>query len=201
MRKLIFITLAVIISLDGFSQDNNADGKKPLTPYVTIIAGGCVDNPFQFVAGVQKTIRPHLSLAYDVHFWSTGYSCYCDDMYSVGKYTSVTPSVKLTYNTGKREGMGLSAGVGLGYVFARDRGTEQSYTYDKATNIYQIGKDVTPGNWDFNSIAPSVTLGVGFRVLKVPVTFQSEYYFAKTTEGWMATAGGVGLKIGLKRYK
>lgn len=202
MRKLFLITIAFPICLTALAQQEKTAVSNPLTPYVGVMAGGCVDNPFSFKAGVQKNLKPRIAVSFDLHYWNTGYECYCDSMYSKGKFRSFTPSVKMAYNTGKREGMGFTIGVGLGYMFARDRGTEQPYSYDVANNINVLNtKDIADGNWDFNSIAPSFSLGVGFRVLKVPVTFQSEYYFAKTTEGWMATAGGVGFKIGLRRYK
>ncbi len=201
MKKILLLSLTLTFFLSLAAQDKTVTVKQPLTPYITVLAGGCVDNPFSFTAGVQKNIRERLTLSGDVYYWNTGYECYCDDLYSKGKFRSVTPSVKLTYNTGKKEGNGFIAGVGLGYMFAKDRGTEQSYTYNATTNVYELGKGITDGNWDFNSIAPSVTLGVGFRVLKVPVAFQSVYYFAKTSDGWMAAAGGAGFKIGLKRYK
>jgi len=93
------------------------------------------------------------------------------------------------------------AGVGLGYMFAKDRGTEQSYTEDKLSGSIVYSTEITAGKWDFNSLAPSFNIGVGFRVLRFPVSLQTVYYFAKTTEGWMAVAGGAGVKIGLKRYK
>jgi hypothetical protein len=201
MRKLFLLTLSTAFILSVAAQDKNMSDKKNLTPYVGVFAGGCVDNPFSFMAGVQKKIRERITLAADLHYWNTGYECYCDDVYSKGKFRSFTPSVKIIYNTGKKEGNGFIAGVGLGYMFAKDRGTEQPYTYDAATNLYETGKDISPGNWDFNSIAPSFTLGVGFRVLKIPVSFLSIYYFAKATDGWTAAAGGAGFKIGLKKFK
>ena len=158
-------------------------------------------NPFSFVAGVQRPLKNHLSISYDIHFWHTGYSDQYDGVLSKGKWTSVTPSVKITYNTGKKEGTGLMAGVGLGYMFAKDRGTEQSYTEDKPSSSLSYNTEITSGNWDFNSLAPSFIVGVGFRVLRFPISLQTIYYFANTTDGWMATAGGAGVKVGLKRYK
>jgi hypothetical protein len=200
MKKLLLIIIIFSISLPVLAQKKNISGSKPLTPFVGFMAGGCVYNPFSFIAGVQKKLKPNITLSYDLHYWNTGYESYCDSMYSKGKFRSITPSVKIAYNTGKKEGMGLMAGVGLGYMFAKDRGTEQPYTYDVANNSNILNdKDISNGNWDFNSISPSFSLGVGFRVLKMPVAFQSTYYFAKTTEGWMATAGGVGFKIGLRK--
>ncbi len=202
MRKLFLVIAAGAFSIFATAQKNESAEKTPLTAYVGVLAGGCVDNPFSFMGGVEKKMNTHLTLSADLHFWNTGYECFCDSMYSQGKFKSFTPSVKLTYSTGKKEGMGFVVGVGVGYMFAKDRGTEQPYSYDVATNTNIVNdKALTKGNWDFNSISPSFSLGVGFRVLKIPVTFQSVYYFANTTEGWMATAGGAGFKIGLRRIK
>lgn len=198
MKKTI---LTIILGLVIFCSASSAQDKeqKPFTPYVAVYAGGCVDNPFQFVAGMQKPLQQHLTIAYDIHYWKTGYESYCDDdVYAKGNFRSITPSVKIIYNTGKKEGKGLMAGIGLGYMFAKDRGTEQSYLYNESVKAYTYGP-ATAAQWDFNSIAPSFTLGVGFRVLRLPMVFNSTYYFAKTTEGWMATAGGVGLKIGFRK--
>lgn len=202
MRRILSVIFILSVGFPALAQDKSTTDNSPFVPYLGVMAGGCVDNPFSFSAGVQKNLKPRMTVSFDLHYWNTGYSCYCDSVYSQGRFRSFTPSVKLTFNTGKREGMGLVAGVGLGYMFAKDRGTEQPYTYDVATNTNVLNeKDKVQGNWDFSSIAPSFSVGVGFRVLKVPVTFQSEYYFAKTTEGWMATAGGIGFKIGIRRYK
>src|SRR5688572_17629350 len=133
--------------------------QKTFTPYVAVYAGGCVDNPFQFAAGIQKPLQKHLTIAYDIHYWKTGYECFCEDTYTKGDYRSITPSVKIIYNTGKREGRGFMAGLGLGYMFAKDRGTEQTYLYDEIEKKYTYG-NMTAANWDFNSIAPSFSLGV-----------------------------------------
>jgi hypothetical protein len=203
MRKMLLTGLSFFFLLLINAQDKATAEKKPLTPYAGVYAGGCVYNPFSFVAGVQQNLRSHFTIAYDVHYWNTGYECYCDDMYSKGKFSSFTPSVKMLYNSGKQEGRGFVAGLGLGYMFAKDRGSEVPYTYDANTNTYsyQKEKEVTDGNWDFNSIAPSFSIGAGFRVFKLPVTFQSIYYFAKTTDGWMAAAGGAGFTIGFRKLK
>jgi hypothetical protein len=199
MRKFCLTISCFISCLSVIAQEKPSTDKKPLTPYVGVFAGGCVDNPFSFIAGVQKPLQQHITLAADIHYWNTGYECYCDDKYSIGKFRSFTPSVKISYNTGKKEGRGLIAGIGLGYMFAKDRGTEQTYLYDQLTNSYSYGKNISAGKWDFNSIAPSFNLGVGFRLLKLPVSFNSMYYFAKSTDGWMAAAGGVGFKVGLRK--
>lgn len=197
MKKYFLTTGFIIYCATAICQDKD---QKAFTPYVAVYAGGCVDNPFQFVAGMQKPLQQHLSIAYDVHYWKTGYECYCDDMYSKGDFRSVTPSVKIVYNTGKKEGRGLMVGIGLGYMFAKDRGTEQSYVYDESLKTYTYG-NITPAKWDFNSIAPSFSLGIGIRIFKLPVSFNSIYYFANSTEGWVPAAGGVGFKVGFRKVK
>ena len=200
MRNLLLITAFFSCCFTISAQDKKSSETKPLTPYISVLAGGCVANPFSFIAGVQKPIQQHINISYDIHYWNTKYECFCDDIYSKGHFVSVTPSVKITYNTGKKGGNGLVAGIGLGYMFAKDRGTEQTYMSDPVTSIKTVSNEIVPGKWDFNSIAPSFSLGVGFRVLKLPVVFNSVYYFAKTTtEGWVAAAGGVGFKIGFKK--
>lgn len=203
MKKQLLLFLSLILMAGIRAQDKAAAAKKPLTLYVGVFAGGCVDNPFSFLGGVQQDLRTHLTIAYDLHYWNTGYECYCDDKYSNGKFSSVTPSVKVLYNTGKQKGRGFVAGLGLGYMFAKDRGSEVPYTYDGVTNTYtyQTEKQNNNGKWDFNSLAPSFSIGAGFRAFKLPVTFQSIYYFAKTTDGWMAAAGGAGFTIGLRKIK
>ncbi|MCX6316666.1 MAG: hypothetical protein NTW29_05220 [Bacteroidetes bacterium] len=203
MKKLLLFCMTIPGYLFLQAQDNSAKQKNPLVPYASVYAGGCVDNPFSFAAGVQQKLRDHLTIGYDVHYWNTGYECYCDDKYSKGKFSSITPSVKLLYNTGKKEGRGFVAGVGLGYMFAKDRGSEVPYTYDPMTStyIYQQDKALHDANWDFNSIAPSFSIGAGFRLFKLPVTFQTIYYFAKTTDGWMPAAGGTGFTIGFRKLK
>src|SRR6476619_1397634 len=133
MRTFLINCLSIFVSIPVFSQQDKPV-TKPLTPYVQVLAGGCVYNPFSFIAGVQRPLKNHLSISYDVHYWHTGYTDQYDGVLSKGKWTSVTPSVKITYSTGKKEGSGFVAGVGLGYMFAKDRGTEQSYTEDKPSS-------------------------------------------------------------------
>jgi hypothetical protein len=197
MRNLLLTVILIIAAFNATGQDND---KKVFTPYISVYAGGCVDNPFQFAIGIQKPLKPHWSVAYDVHYWKTGYECYCEDMYSKGDYRIITPSVKLSYNTGKKEGRGLMATLGLGYSFAKDRGTEQTYVYDESLKSYSDGM-ASPAKWDFTSIAPSFSLGVGFRLFKLPVSFSSGYYFGNTTEGWTVTAGGAGFKVGFRKIE
>jgi hypothetical protein len=199
-KKLLLSNLSFFIFISTLSaQEKQEPEKIGIIPYTNVLAGGCVSNPFSFTIGVQQPLKTHISIAYDVHYWNTDYECYCDDTYSKGHFTSFTPSVKFIYNTSKRTSAGLFAGIGLGYMFAKDRGTEQSYSYNQETNTSEIGKDIKNGNWDFNSISPSFTLGVGFRVLRFPMAINNTYYFAKDTKGWGAIAGGAGIKIGFRR--
>jgi hypothetical protein len=199
MRTTLLLAFIVLFAAFARAQEAKTAFSKTLTPYAGILMGGCVDMPVQFNAGLDRQLRPHLTLSYDLHFWNTTYECYCGDTYSNGRYTSITPSVKLSFYTGKKPGRGLIAGAGLGYMFARDRGTEQTYLSSEDGGMPVIGKNVMPGNWDFNSLAPSVSLGAGFGIFKFPVQIHTTYYFANTTQGWMAAAGGIGLKFGLKR--
>ena len=193
MKKIIIAGILLI------SLYSNAQEKKNYNPFVAVYAGGCVSNPFQFVAGLQKELKTHWSLVYDVHYWNTRYECYCEDsMYSKGKFQSVTPSIKINYNTGKKRGRGLIAGLGLGFIIAKDRGTEQSYLYDENIKSYVLGQS-QPGKWDFAGIAPSFNLGIGFRVFHLPVSLNTGYYFAKTTEGWEPVGGGAGFTVILKK--
>lgn len=201
MRKnQLFFPVALLFFASSLSAQENTDKKTNiLIPYATILYGGCVSVPFSFIAGIQQVKQKHFSILYDVHYWNTNYECYCDDTYSKGHYTSFTPSVKFIYNTGKKTANGFFAGAGLGYMIAKDRGTEQTYTKDPVTDQITIGKDIVNGKWDFNSISPSLTFGLGFRLFHFPVAISNTYYVAKTTEGWEAAAGGVGFKMGFKK--
>src|SRR5262249_33638532 len=147
----------------------NAKEKKPLMPYVGLTAVGCgVSNPFSLLAGVQQPFKKHLMLVYDVHYMNTNYENNCNDVLSKGHFSSFIPSVKMQLYSGKKQGRGLLAGVGLGYMFARDRGTEQQYTIDPVSKEKALAGEIKHGNWDFNSIAPSFTFGAGFRLFKLP---------------------------------
>jgi hypothetical protein len=200
IKKLLLINLNFLLFVFSLTaQEKKEPEKVGIIPYTNVLYGGCVSNPFSFTIGVQQPLKTHISIAYDVHYWNTDYECYCDDTYTKGHFTSFTPSVKFIYNTSKRTSAGFFAGAGLGYMFAKDRGTEQSYTLDPATDEMITGKEIKTGNWDFNGISPSVTLGIGFRVLRFPVAINNTYYFAKDTKGWGAIAGGVGIKIGFRR--
>jgi hypothetical protein len=196
MKRIVI----VIVLFSSISSHGQSEKQSKYVPYAAFYAGGCDEtNPFQFMGGVQKQLAKHISIGYDVLFWKTKYESYCDERYSKGEYTSITPAVKLITNSGKEEGRGLMVGVGIGYVFAKDRGVEQSYKTDPLTGNNKLGGELVQGKWDFNSLSPSFDLGVGFRIAHFPVSIHSGYYFAKTTEGWMPVAGGVGLKFGFRK--
>ncbi len=202
MRKTALIILSCfLVCLSTNAQKNSEEKKEPLIPFVGVSYGGCVSNPFSFTAGIQQPVKKHIRVVYDVHYWNTDYECYCDDVYAKGHFTSLTPSVRLLINSGKRTGAGLFAGVGLGYMFAKDRGTEQSYTRNVNTDKMEVGDKITAGRWDFNSISPSINIGIGFRVARFPVSWSTVYYFAKDTKGWGAMAGGVGLTFGFRKIE
>jgi hypothetical protein len=208
MKKIILIGLAVLLlsSFAAISQQKKSSSKsksvKTTIPFAGFLYGGCgVSNPISVLGGIQRVKTKHFSIVYDIHYWNTKYDCHCGDTYSKGKFSSFTPSIKFMYNTGKKPGNGLFLGVGMGYMFAKDRGTEQTYTLNPVTNSFETGKNIITGKWDFNSIAPSATWGVGFRVAKFPVAINNTWYFAKTTYGWDLVTGGMGLKLGLKKFK
>jgi hypothetical protein len=197
-RLLFSIPLFLIIYSSAISQEKKSD-KDVIIPYAGFMAGGCVINPFSFVAGVRQVKNSHFSILYDVHYWNTKYECYCDDTYSKGHFSSITPSVKLAFSTGRKEGKGVFAAIGLGYMFAKDRGTEQSYTPGTLTSEAIVGKDIVNGKWDFTSIAPSASVGINFRAFHHPFSISNTYYFAKTTSGWEAVTGGAGITFGFKK--
>ena len=199
MKIICMFLLLTCCSLPGFAQQEKIPVDKTIVPVVGSLAVGCVTNPFSFTAGIQQSLKQHLRISYDIHFWNTRYEDYLDNIYSKGHFIATTPSVKLLFNTGKRTGSGLVLGLGLGYMIAHDRGTEQAYAFDSTTNTRIIDKALRQANWDFNSIAPSVTFGYGFRLLRFPVTINNVYYFGKDTKGWAALAGGMGITFGLKR--
>jgi len=193
------LILALLPSI--FAQTTNEKQKPLLVPYAAVYVGGCVSNPFQFTAGVQKMTKSHFNLAADIHYWNTNYECYCDDEYSKGRWSSITPSVRLVFNSGRKMGNGFVASVGLGYMFARDRGTEQPYIMDETDSGTTLTGEAINGKWDFNSLAPSASIGVNVRILRLPVTFDYILYMAKSTEGWMPAAGGIGIKVGFHRFQ
>lgn len=203
MRKNLFLTMALslVVLSPLLSQNNKSAEEKTLyVPYVTVNFVPCFSMPFSFAAGVQRVNESHFSVAADVHYWNTNYECYCDDVYSKGHFSSITPSVRLVYNTGKKMETGFVASLGLGYMFAKDRGEEQPYVKDNTmgTTIL-IGKAV-PGNWDFKSIAPSISAGLDVKIFHLPFSFGYTIYMAKTTKGWEPAAGGLGIKVGIHRF-
>jgi hypothetical protein len=187
MKKNILMGLAVLLfscfaAISQKKSSSKSKDEKTTIPYAGLLYGGCgVSNPISVLGGIQRVKTKHFSIVYDIHYWNTKYDCYCGDTYSKGRFRSFTPSVKFMYNTGKKPGNGLFLGAGLGYMFAKDRGTEQTYVLDPNTNMFTVGKNVVTGKWDFNSIAPSATWGVGFRVAKFPVAINNTWYFANTT--------------------
>jgi hypothetical protein len=203
MRKSFFlITGLLFISLSQlFSQNNSSEKKNLFVPFVGVTFTPCFGNPFSFTGGVQQVNESRFSLAYDVHYWNTKYDCYCDDIYSKGHFSSITPSVKLVFNTGGKMKQGFVASLGLGYMFAKDRGTEQPYILDNVTGAKILtGKEVS-GKWDFNSISPSISAGANVKLFHLPVSFGYTFYMAKTTKGWEPTAGGIGFKVGIHKFE
>ena len=200
-KMILCQAICLLIASSCFAQKQVPDGENKIIPYAGVIVGGCgIDNPVSFLAGIQQQKKMHLSIACDIHVINTGYECYCEDnVVSKGHFSSFTPSVKLWYNTGRKTSRGFMAGVGLGWMFAKDRGTEETYTTDPVTLKRAFSGEIVNGKWDFNSLSPSISFGIGFRVFHFPVSLNNSFYFANTTEGWMPVAGGVGCKIGLKR--
>jgi len=203
MRKNLFLSIGLFLFLlpSIFAQTTDEKQKPLFVPYAAVYAGGCVSNPFQFNAGVQKLTKSHFNLAADMHYWNTNYEDYYEGVYSKGHFTSITPSVRLVFNSGRKMGTGFVASVGLGYMFARDRGTEQPFISDEGNGSNILTGKAINGKWDFNSIAPSVSFGVNVRIFRMPFTFGYMLYFAKSTTGWDAQAGGIGVKVGMHRFK
>ena len=159
------------------------------------------ENPVAFTAGVEKFVSKHIAVTGDVFFWRTNWESWCDqDVRSVGKYTAVIPSVKFRYDPGKQY-KGFFIGAGIGYVVARDKGTEQPFVTDASSGIKNPQSAPTPADWSYNGVAPSFSLGFSFKVHHVPVTVINTNYFAKTTFGFEDIATGVGLNIGLAKVK
>jgi len=202
-KNFLLIPVAFVLLSSSLKAQENTDNKiKLFIPYAGFFYGGCdVSIPFSFIAGVQQPLKKHISVSYDVHYYNSNYESYCENIYSKGHFVSVTPSAKFIYNTGKRTGNGLFVGVGIGYMFAKDRGIEQPYTKDNLTNTIVMGKDIVNGRWDFNSFAPSMIYGVGFRLFHLPFAVTNTYYFANTTKGWDAVTGGIGIKVGFRKLQ
>src|SRR5262245_44400582 len=116
MRKII---LFLFISLLTISNATAQETKSKLLSGVTVYAeldyamGICSsDLPLMYLAGAQKPIGKHWSFGADMQFMSEPYETYCCDVYSVGKYTTYIPSLKLNFDPGKRN-KGFFIGIGL----------------------------------------------------------------------------------------
>ena len=171
-----------------------------ITPFIEVSnqLGLCGEkNPYAFMTGVEMPVAKHLSVSADIQIWKTDYENWCCDMYTVGSYTHILPSVKIKLDPGKQN-KGFFIGVGLGYVFAKDKGTEQPYSYNAATGIKTIEGEITKGNWGFHTISPSFNWGIAFKICKFPVSVINTNYFGKTPWGG-PLATGVGLRLGLVR--
>jgi hypothetical protein len=202
-KNLLLLCVFIFITIIIRAQETKPVKSPGIIPYVEAAygLGLCGEsNPVSFSAGIRQPLSRKLSLVYDINYWSTRYENFCCDVHSIGKYSALTPSVRLLYYLGKGESRGFFVGGGIGYMFAKDRGTEQPFTYNTVgERIYS--KSPTAGNWDFNSVAPSVTFGVAFSIARLPVSINSTSYFAKTTYGWQAVSSGIGLNIGLKKRR
>lgn len=157
-------------------------------------------NPLGLTAGTEKQIMKHISVSGDVQVWKTNYENWCCDVHSVGKYSTVIPSLKFRFDPGKQN-KGFFIGAGIGYAVVRDHGSEEPYTVDPASGTKTNNGAMTPGNWDYNSISPSFQWGFSFKAFKLPVSIVNTAYWGKSTEGWTAVAAGTGLKIGLNKIQ
>jgi hypothetical protein len=160
------------------------------------------ENPVAFIFGAEKYISKHFSVTADVHAWKTDYAMMCDDVLSSGTYRAFIPSIKLKLDPGKKyKGFFISAGIG--YAFAKDRGTDETFSVNATTGVKS--SSVTAGNWDFNSISPNFSWGFAMKLFRFPVVISNTNYFAKTGwegfEGMTPIATGVGLKLGLTQVK
>jgi hypothetical protein len=202
MKKTILFSLSgLLISFSNISAQEKKEQKpNRITPFIesSYQLGLCGEsNPFAFILGVEKPVAKHLSVSADVHLWKTDYETWCCDIHSKGTYTAVTPSIKIKFDPGKPN-KGFFIGAGIGYVFTKDRGTEQPYLYDAAGTKTMSG-EITNGNWDFQSIAPSFNWGIAFKISRFPVALINTNYFGKSTWGWEDIATGVGLRFGLRK--
>lgn len=152
-------------------------------------------NPFSFILGMEKPVAKHLSVSTDIHFWKTDYETYCCDIYSKGTYRSVIPSIKFKFDPGKPN-KGFFIGGGLGYIIAKDRGTEQPYVYNASTGTKTVSGEITHGKWDFQSFSPSFSWGVAFKIKYISMSLVNTNYFGNTTQSWTDVATGVGLRLG-----
>jgi len=205
MRKTILLSLSglLIVCSTLSAQEKKQKKDMGIMPYTEVLygLGLCGEsNAFSFIGGIEKPVAKHWAVSADIHYWKSDYENYCCDVYSKGTYSSIIPSVKMKFDPGKRN-KGVFIGVGLGYVFARDRGTEQPYSYDPSTGIKIMGKDITNTNWDFNSIAPSFNWGVSFKIARFPVSLINTNYFAKLPwyGGLNPITTGVGMRVGFRK--
>ena len=203
MRKSFFPMACMLLVSYALTAQQPAPKSKAITPYAEVLYNfGCgFSNPFAFTAGIQQSVARKWSVSYDINYWSTPYENYCCDVYSKGKYSALTPSVKLTWHAGKEKDRGFFMAAGLGYMFARDRGTEQDYSVNPSTNEVVISKTAITGNWDFNSLAPSFNWGVTIKAFHLPVSIINENYFAKTTVGWQTVSAALGIRIGFRKIQ
>ena len=204
MKKKLSITLTGLFIFCSCISAQEKKEQKPvgITPFIEMSnqLGLCGEgNPFAFMAGIEKPVAKHLSVSADIQLWKTDYENYCCDIYSKGTYTSVIPSVKIKLDPGKPN-RGFFVGVGLGYLIVKDRGTEQPYSYNPATGIKTFEDKITAANWNYQSIAPSFSWGIVFKVKKYPLAIINTNYFSKTDwYGWGPAATGIGLRVGLKK--
>ena len=153
-------------------------------------------NPLAFVGGIEKPVSRHVIVGSDIQFFKSNYENWCDD-HRVGNYTRVIPSVRIVFDPGKIY-KGVFVGAGLGYAFVNDQGTKQAFTTDKATGLYTYQGTPVNGSWYKSTIAPSVSLGVGFKLHRIPVGISNTFYFGDTDDG-LPLSMGLNLRVGLSR--
>jgi len=153
-------------------------------------------NPLAFVGGIEKPVSRHVIVGSDIQFFKSNYENWCDD-HRVGNYTRVIPSVRVVFDPGKIY-RGVFVGAGLGYAFINDQGTKQAFTTDKATGLYTYQGTLVHGSWYKNTIAPSVSLGVGFKLHRIPVGISNTFYFGDTDDG-TPLSFGLNLRVGLSK--
>jgi hypothetical protein len=153
-------------------------------------------NPLAFVGGIEKPVFKHVIVGSDIQFFKSNYENWCDD-HRVGNYTRVIPSVRVVFDPGKIY-KGVFVGAGLGYAFVNDQGTKQAYTTDKATGLYTYQGTPVNGSWYKSTIAPSVSLGAGFKLHRIPIGISNTFYFGDTGDGTPLSIG-LNLRVGLSK--
>jgi hypothetical protein len=153
-------------------------------------------NLLAFVGGIEKPVSKHVIVGSDIQFFKSNYENWCDD-HRVGNYTRVIPSVRVVFDPGKIY-KGVFVGAGLGYAFVNDHGTKQAYTTDKATGLMTYQGTPVNGSWYKNTIAPSISLGVGFKLHRIPVGISHTLYFGDTGDGTPLSVG-LNLRVGLSK--